>query len=61
MQAEAPEAFDVSKEGDRTLSLYGLNRGQSEGFGWMNASFEVGLAQLSLEARRRLSQSLVTR
>ncbi|MEZ6089898.1 MAG: DUF1501 domain-containing protein [Pirellulaceae bacterium] len=35
MQADAPDAFDVSKEDDRTLSLYGLQRGKNEGFGWM--------------------------
>ncbi len=34
MQADAPEAFDVGRESDDTLSLYGLKRGQSEGFGW---------------------------
>lgn len=35
MQSEAPEAFDVHQEDDRTLDLYGLQRGKSEGFGWM--------------------------
>jgi hypothetical protein len=35
MQTEAPEAFDVDREEDRTLELYGLKRGQSDGFGWM--------------------------
>jgi hypothetical protein len=34
MQSDAPEAFDVSKESDETLGLYGLERGKSEGFGW---------------------------
>ncbi len=34
MQAEAPEAFDVTKEDDKTLAMYGLKRGQSDGFGW---------------------------
>jgi hypothetical protein len=34
MQADAPEAFDVGREDDRTLEMYGLKRGQSEGFGW---------------------------
>jgi hypothetical protein len=34
MQTEAREVFDLSKENDETLSLYGLKRGQSEGFGW---------------------------
>ena len=35
MQTDAPEAFDVSQEDDRTLAMYGLKRGQSDGFGWM--------------------------
>ncbi|HTN02094.1 MAG TPA: DUF1501 domain-containing protein [Planctomycetaceae bacterium] len=34
MQADAPEAFDVGREDDATLDLYGLKRGQSDGFGW---------------------------
>jgi hypothetical protein len=34
MQFEAPEAFDLSKETDETLKLYGLQRGQSDSFGW---------------------------
>ncbi len=34
MQTDAPEAFDVSQENDETLALYGLKRGESEGFGW---------------------------
>jgi hypothetical protein len=34
MQAAAPEAFDLSKESDDTLKLYGLARGQATGFGW---------------------------
>lgn len=34
MQTDAPEAFDVGREDDGTLSLYGLTRGQSDGFGW---------------------------
>ena len=34
MQAEAPEAFDLSKESDTTLKMYGLERGSTEGFGW---------------------------
>ncbi len=34
MQADAPEAFDVAKESDATLAMYGLKRGESEGFGW---------------------------
>lgn len=34
MQREAPEAFDLSKETDETLKLYGLNRGATTGFGW---------------------------
>ncbi len=34
MQTEMPEALDLSKEDDKTLALYGLNRGQTDGFGW---------------------------
>ena len=34
MQREAPEAFDLSKETDETLKLYGLDRGATSGFGW---------------------------
>ena len=34
MQAEAPEAFDFSRESDATLNLYGLERGSTGGFGW---------------------------
>lgn len=34
MQKEAPDAFDLSKETDATLALYGLQRGQTKGFGW---------------------------
>ena len=34
MQTEMPAAFDLSKETDDTLALYGLKRGQTDGFGW---------------------------
>jgi hypothetical protein len=34
MQREAPEAFDLSKESDATLALYGLERGLTSGFAW---------------------------
>jgi hypothetical protein len=34
MQQAAPEAFDLSKETDATLALYGLPRGSSQGFAW---------------------------
>jgi len=34
MQTEMPEALDLSKETDATLGLYGLKRGQADGFGW---------------------------
>lgn len=34
MQKEAPDAFDLSKESDTTLRLYGLERGKTAGFGW---------------------------
>jgi hypothetical protein len=35
MQTEAKDIFDVSKESDATLGLYGIQRGKSDGFGWM--------------------------
>ena len=34
MQTEAPAAFDLSDESDATLAMYGLKRGQTEGYGW---------------------------
>ena len=34
MQLEAPEAFDLSRETDETLRLYGLERGTTKGYGW---------------------------
>lgn len=34
MQAEMPEVFDLSKEDDATLQLYGLERGSTRGFAW---------------------------
>ena len=34
MQREAPEAFDLSKESDETLKLYGIDRKTTAGFGW---------------------------
>jgi hypothetical protein len=34
MQSEAPDAFAIDQESDATLDMYGLKRGQSEGFGW---------------------------
>jgi hypothetical protein len=35
MQKEAPEVFDISKESESTLQLYGVERGTNKGFGWM--------------------------
>jgi alpha,alpha-trehalase len=61
-----PEKYDVVARTHAVFSEYG-NVGTdfdyiaTEGFGWMNASFEVGLARLRPDARRRLSQSLATR
>jgi alpha,alpha-trehalase len=58
-----PEKYDVVARTHAVFSEYG-NVGTdfdyiaTEGFGWMNASFEVGLARLGPDARRRLSQSL---
>lgn len=34
MQAEMPEVFDLSRESDATLALYGLPRGSTQGFAW---------------------------
>ena len=34
MQSEMPEVFDLSKETDATLQLYGLERGSTKGFAW---------------------------
>ena len=34
MQAEIPAAFDLARESDETLGLYGLKRGEVSGFGW---------------------------
>ncbi len=34
MQMAAPEAFDLAKESDKTLALYGLERGSTRGFAW---------------------------
>jgi Protein of unknown function (DUF1501) len=34
MQLAAPEVFDLSRETDETLSLYGLPRGSTNGFAW---------------------------
>jgi len=34
MQAEAPEAFDLSRESEATHALYGLERGRTQGFAW---------------------------
>ncbi len=34
MQAEVPDALDLSRESEATLDLYGLKRGQVDGFGW---------------------------
>ncbi|MSR58809.1 MAG: DUF1501 domain-containing protein [Planctomycetaceae bacterium] len=34
MQSAAPDAFDLAGETEATLKLYGLERGQTTGFGW---------------------------
>jgi hypothetical protein len=34
MQMAVPEAFDLAREDDSTLGDYGLERGQTTGFGW---------------------------
>jgi len=34
MQAEMPDVFDLSRENDATLQMYGLERGSTKGFAW---------------------------
>ena len=34
MQSEMPEVFDLSRESDSTLAMYGLPRGSTAGFSW---------------------------
>ncbi len=34
MQMELPDIFDLSRESDATLALYGLERGSTQGFAW---------------------------
>lgn len=34
MQQQAPDAFDISKESDATLAMYGITRDTKKGFGW---------------------------
>lgn len=34
MQSAMPEVFDLSRENDETLQLYGLPRGSTQGFAW---------------------------
>ncbi|MEN9677471.1 MAG: hypothetical protein RIS76_3367 [Verrucomicrobiota bacterium] len=34
MQMELPDVFDLSRESDATLALYGLERGSTRGFAW---------------------------
>jgi hypothetical protein len=34
MQTEASDVFDLSRETDETLALYGMKREQTDGFGW---------------------------
>jgi alpha,alpha-trehalase len=61
-----PEKYDVVARTHAVFSEYG-NVGTefdyitSEGFGWMNASFQVGLGLLSPEERERLAQSVAER
>ena len=34
MQRAAPEAFDLTRESERTLEMYGIKSGDTKGFGW---------------------------
>jgi neutral trehalase len=58
-----PEKFDViaRKPAPPESGDTGEESLATEGLGWMNASFQVGLARLSAEERRRLNQSLAAR
>ncbi len=61
MQREAPEAFDLSRETDATLQLYGLERGGSTGFALaMPGRPPAGRARRALHRadRRRLVEQL---
>jgi len=49
MQTEARGVFDLSKESDETLALYGVKRGQADGMGWQ-----------CLVARRMASRACVS-
>lgn len=55
-----PEKLDVVKRSHRVAAEYGnvgtdFEQVQTEGFGWMNASFQVGLTYLSADLRARLN------
>jgi alpha,alpha-trehalase len=51
--ARIPAAISETANGDTSTDSIA-----TEGLAWMNASFQVGLARLSAEERRRLNQSL---
>jgi alpha,alpha-trehalase len=56
-----PEKFDVVARTHRVFAEYGNVNTEfayiaTEGFGWMNASFLVGLSLLSPDQRRQLSR-----
>jgi alpha,alpha-trehalase len=61
-----PEKYDVVERTHAVFSEYG-NVGTefdyiaNEGFGWVNASFQVGLSVLSPKERRRLGQAITRR
>ena len=60
------EKYDVVERTHAVFAEYGNVGTQfdyiaSEGFGWVNASVEVGLSVLSPKERRRLLQSLQER
>jgi hypothetical protein len=65
MQSEAPEAFDLSKETDATLRLYGLQRGSTRGFAWqcLMARWSCGPRNLaaprSIRARTRRDANIM--
>jgi alpha,alpha-trehalase len=61
-----PEKYDVVERTHAVFAEYG-NVGTEfdyitgEGFGWMNASFQVGLGLLSPAERRQLEQTIAKR
>ena len=60
MQTEMPAALDLAQESDDTLAMYGLTRGQNDGFGWQCLAARRLVERLPVESSRRL-QTLLDR